>query len=386
MRSKVFALAIVLALLSAGIAVTTNSSEGTDTVQNGTKDNPYLKSVSIPVGGTKVVYISLNLTAFEFVNIDDGIYIRYGVEGTMNNVDQKITNDSNPVLSEWSDGQSYSKGKLQVRPLKVDDTGLYGFEIKLTESSTTSESFDIEFKIRSYKVDQYLYYKINVLEEEATSYNLTFQDVALDSDGLFSTRGTLKVGGESVSDLSNYSFYAVGLYPGIAIHNDLTITGRADISTVKWSSSGSPMNFKVVICDKSSNSSVVVDTSVKYTISPTLSSLTYSITSGDETKLDNNSSETTLSVLSGTPLVLNVTNGTEASVVYTDEASKVSTKMLYSTTSAPGQQTLNTSGNGTYQIVLSKTGSTEQEVVTINVIGSMTALNSIRVTCAPLSG
>ena len=144
------------------------------------------------------------------------------------------------------------------------------------------------------------------------------------------------------------------------------------------------MSFKVVISDKSGNSSVVVDTSVKYTISSTISSLTYSITSGDETKLDNNSTETTVSVLSGTALVLNVTNGTEASVVYTDESSKVSTKMLYSTTSAPGQQTLNTSGNGTYQIILSKTGTTEQKIVTVNVIGSMTALNSIRVTCAPL--
>ena len=374
---------MVLALLIAGVVVTTNSSEGTDTVQNGTKDSPYLKSVSIPAGGTKVVYISLNLTAFEFVKADDGIYIKYGAEGTWSTVNQSVSDESNPTLSDWTDNHSYSKGKLQVRSLKVDDTGMYGFEIKLTESSITSESFDVEFKIRSYKVDQYLYYRINVIEETTTSYSLSFSDVTLDSDGLFSSKGILTVGEKSVSDLSNYRFYAVGLYPGVAIHNDLTITGRADISTAEWSS-GSPMSFKVVISDKSGNSSVVVDTSVKYTISSTISSLTYSITSGDETKLDNNSTETTVSVLSGTALVLNVTNGTEASVVYTDESSKVSTKMLYSTTATPGQQTLNTSGNGTYQIILSKTGTTEQKIVTVNVIGSMTALNSIRVTCAPL--
>ena len=374
---------MVLALLIAGVVVTTNSSEGTDTEQKGTSEHPYLKSVSIPAGGTKVVYISLNLTAFEFVKADDGIYIKYGAEGTWSTVNQSVSDESNPTLSDWTDNHSYSKGKLQVRSLKVDDTGMYGFEIKLTESSITSESFDVEFKIRSYKVDQYLYYRINVIEETTTSYSLSFSDVALDSDGIFSSKGELKVGGESVSDLSNYSFYAVGLYPGVAIHNDLTITGRADVTTEKWSG-GSPMSFKVVISDKSGNSSVVVDTSVKYTISSTISSLTYSITSGDETKLDNNSTETTVSVLSGTALVLNVTNGTEASVVYTDESSKVSTKMLYSTTATPGQQTLNTSGNGTYQIILSKTGTTEQKIVTVNVIGSMTALNSIRVTCAPL--
>ncbi len=374
---------MVLALLVAGVVVTTNSSEGTDTEQKGTSEHPYLKSVSIPAGGTKVVYISLNLTAFEFVKADDGIYIKYGAEGTWSTVNQSVSDESNPTLSDWTDNHSYSKGKLQVRSLKVDDTGMYGFEIKLTESSITSESFDVEFKIRSYKVDQYLYYRINVIEETTTSYSLSFSDVTLDSDGLFSSKGILTVGEKSVSDLSNYRFYAVGLYPGVAIHNDLTITGRADISTAEWSS-GSPMSFKVVISDKSGNSSVVVDTSVKYTISSTISSLTYSITSGDETKLDNNSTETTVSVLSGTALVLNVTNGTEASVVYTDESSKVSTKMLYSTTAAPGQQTLNTSGNGTYQIILSKTGTTEQKIVTVNVIGSMTALNSIRVTCAPL--
>ncbi len=386
MRSKVFALAIVLALLSAGIAVTTNSSEGTDSVQNGTKDNPYLKSVSIPVGGTKVVYISLNLTAFEFVKKDDGYRIEYVLDtGGSGNIDARLSADNGSLPSWPETNKTLASDYFSVKPIKADDNGTFGFIISLKKSCTTGCFVNVLFNITSLSVTQLMYYKINVIEEASTSYSLTFDDVALDSDGLFSTRGTLKVGGESVSDLSNYSFYAVGLYPGIAIHNDLTITGRADVTTEKWSG-GSPMSFKVVICDKSSNSSVVVDTSVKYTISPTLSSLTYSITSGDETKLDNNSSETTLSVLSGTPLVLNVTNGTEASVVYTDEASKVSTKMLYSTTSAPGQQTLNTSGNGTYQIVLSKTGSTEQEVVTINVIGSMTALNSIRVTCAPLSG
>ncbi len=383
MRSKVFALAIVLALLSAGIAVTTNSSEGTDTVQNGTKDNPYLKSVSIPVGGTKVVYISLNLTAFEFVKKDDGYRIQYGLNPGNGYIDMRLSEDNGSLPSWPSTDETLTSDNLSVKPIKADDNGTFGFVISLKKSCTGC-SVELCFNITSLSVTQLMYYKINVIEEASTSYSLTFDDVAIDSDGLFSTQGTLKVGGESV-DLSNYSFYAVGLYPGIAIHNDLTITGRADVTTEKWSG-GSPMSFKVVICDKSSNSSVVVDTSVKYTISPTVSSLTYSITSGDETKLDNNSSETTLSVLSGTPLVLNVTNGTEASVVYIDEASKVSTKMLYSTTSAPGQQTLNTSGNGTYQIVLSKTGSTEQEVVTINVIGSMTALNSIRVTCAPLSG
>lgn len=383
MSRKIIATIMVLALLIAGVVVVTNSSEGTDTEQNGTSEHPYLKNVSIPAGGTKVLYISLNLTAFEFVKADDGIYIKYGLEGFWSTVNQKVSNESNPILGDWDEDHSYSKGKLQVRSLKVDDTGMYGFEIKLIESSITTESFDVEFKIRSYEVDQYLYYKINVIEEIATSYSLSFSDVTLDSDGLFSTKGTLNVGGNIKTDLSNYSFYAVGLYPGVAIHNDLTITGRADISTEKWSN-GSPMTFKVVICDKSNNSSVVVDASVKYTISPNVSSLTYSITSGDDTKLDNTSAETTVSILSGTALVLNVTNGTEASLVYTDDTSKVSTKMLYSTSDTPGKQTLNTSGNGTYQIVLSKTGSTEQKIVTVNVIGSMTALNSIRVTCAPL--
>ncbi len=384
MSRKNIAIIMVLALLIAGVVVVTNSSEGTDTVQNGTKDSPYLKSVSMPVGGTKVVYISLNLTAFEFVKKDDGYHIDYSLNpGGNGNIDVRLSAD-NGSLPSWPDtDETLSSDNLSVKPIKADDNGTFGFVISLKKSCATGCSVTVCFNITSLSVTQLMYYKINVVEDASTSYSLTFSDVALDSDGIFSSKGELKVGGESVSDLSNYSFYAVGLYPGVAIHNDLTITGRADVTTEKWSG-GSPMSFKVVISDKSGNSSVVVDTSVKYTISSTISSLTYSITSGDETKLDNNSTETTVSVLSGTALVLNVTNGTEASVVYTDESSKVSTKMLYSTTAAPGEQTLNTSGNGTYQIILSKTGTTEQKIVTVNVIGSMTALNSIRVTCAPL--
>ena len=383
MSRKIISTIMVLALLIAGVVVVTNSSEGTDTVQNGTKDSPYLKSVSMPVGGTKVVYISLNLTAFEFVKKDDGYHIDYSLNpGGNGYIDMRLSADNGSLPSWPETDKTLASNDFSVKPIKADDKGTFGFVISLKKSCTGSY-VTVCFNITSMSVTQLMYYKINVIEEASTSYSLTFSDVALDSDGIFSSKGELKVGGESVSDLSNYSFYAVGLYPGVAIHNDLTITGRADISTAEWSS-GSPMSFKVVISDKSGNSSVVVDTSVKYTISSTISSLTYSITSGDETKLDNNSTETTVSVLSGTALVLNVTNGTEASVVYTDESSKVSTKMLYSTTSAPGQQTLNTSGNGTYQIILSKTGTTEQKIVTVNVIGSMTALNSIRVTCAPL--
>lgn len=383
MEKRIVALIAVLALLFAGIVVTTNSSEGAEDVPDGTEAHPYVQNVSIPVGGTKVVYITLNLTAFEFVKKGDGYHISYGVGSETKKVEAKLDVD-NGSIPDWSESNTITRADISVKPIKVDEYGTFGFSLTLNSSSAAAAcSVDLCFSIISLSVVQSIYYKINVTEESSTSYEVTFPDVTLNSDGLIDVQGTLKVGNVLQDDLSNYSFYAVGLYPGVAIHNDLTITGRADTTTSAWSS-GSPMEFKVVISDKNSKSTVTVDSSVKYTITPTDSTLNFSIVSGTDTKLDNNSTETSVSILSGTELVLNVTGGTEASVVFTDSSSKVSTRMLYSTATTAGQETLDTDGNGSYQIVLTKAGSTEQKTVTVNIIPSMVAMNSIRVTCGPL--
>lgn len=382
MNRKMIATTIVAVLSMTCLLVTLNSTEGASETQDGTSEHPFLKTVSVPKGGTKVVYVSINLTAFEFVKMDDGIFIGYGIPGEMKHISQVITNESNPVLQEWTTDTFHSIGSMNVRVLKVDDTGMYGFEIKLTDTVSAGAYFDAYFKTCSYGVSQTINYKFNVIEESTTSYTLTFSDVTIDSDGLFSSQGTLLVGGNP-ANLSNYSFYASGLYPGIAIHNDLSITGRADLDNTKWAS-GNPIDFKVTICDISSKSIITVDTSVKYNISSSVPMLNFKFSSGSDLLLDNTSSESEISVLSGTALVLKVESGTEASVVYTDDSSQVTTKTIYSTSSSPGEQTLNTSGNGSYKVFISKTGTTAEKVVTINVVGSLTALNSIRVTCAPL--
>lgn len=369
------------AILLSGFMVMVNSSEGASESGNGTSESPYTKTVSIPSGGTKVVYISLNLTAFDFVKKGDGYYIEYGIGHIKSQVDGRLT-ENGGQLPAWSNDSAVTSETLSVKPIKVDDTGTFGLVLILNSSCTGDCSVDLSFNVISYSVSQTIYYKFNIIEEATTTYSLSFSDVVIDSDGLFSTKGTLKVGGNSV-DLSNYRFYAVGLYPGIAIHNDLSITGRADMDDEKWNG-GNSMSFKVAITDVSSKSTVVVDSVIKYSISASVSSLSFTITSGDSKMLDNNSGVNEISVRSGTPLILNVQSGTEATVVYADEQSQVSTKTIYSTASVSGKQILNTSGNGTYSIVLSKSGTADTRTITINVVGSLTAINSIRVTCGPL--
>lgn len=183
--------------------------------------------------------------------------------------------------------------------------------------------------------------------------------------------------------MSKYRFYAVGLKPGISIHNDLTVTGRADLSSSVWSGS-STMPVKVAVTDLEHKTTVVVDAAIDYTISSSVSTLDFRFTSGDDELLNGSSSNTEISLLSGTALSLTVSSGTEASIVYTDTETGMTQKTIYSTASVPTTQVLNTSGNGTYQVIFTKTGSGEEKVVFVNIVGSLTPLNSIRVTCGPI--
>ncbi len=382
MNRKTIVMTLVAVLCMTCLLATMNSSEGASETQDGSPERPFLKSVSIPKGGAKVAYVSLNPTAFEFFQTDDGISIGYGIPNQMRYVNQKITEESKPALQEWVSDSFHPIGNMNVRVLKVDDTGIYGFEIKLTGTLSSAVYFDAYFTICSHGVSQTTHYKFNVIEDSTTTYSLTFSDVTIDSDGLFSSQGTLLVDGKS-ADLSNYALYATGLYPGITIHNDQSITDRAEIGSSKRAD-GTQIDFKVTVYDISNKSLVTVDSTIKYSIRPPVPTLNFNLSSESDILLTDSSIKTEISVLSGTDLILNVGSGTEATVIYTDETSQVSTRTIHSTASTPGKLTLDTSGNGSYMILLSKSESTALKIVTVDVVGSLTALNSIYVTCAPL--
>ncbi len=384
MQGKIIAMLAVAAAVLSGCVCMLNSAEATEEIQDGSSTHPYLKTVSIPTGQTKTVYISVNLAAFEFVQIGDGYYIDYGVGYSKNQINGRLTEDNGKIPTWPTSKTTLDTEHLTIKPIQVDLNGNFGFAITLNSSSNSECVVDVCLNLISMSVFQCINYKIKVVEQAAESYELTFPNVTINSDYLFSTQGTLKVGGSKVTDLSKYSFYAVGLYSGIIIHNDLSIKGLADLSDSQWAS-GKPITFKVAITDTESKSTVVVDAVINYTISPSVSSLNFTVNSGSDKVLDGLSTETKISVLSGTALTLEVMDGTEASVVYTGENSSLKTAQITSTTSTPGKQALSTLGNGTYEIFLSKSGISDEKVITINVLGSLTALNSIRVSCAPLS-
>lgn len=380
MKNKLLTVLVVGALVLTSVVLAVGGTDGTDDVQNGSSEHPYIQQVSIPSGGSKTVYVSLNLTAFKFTTIGDGYYIQFGHDLLMKSIRCSVVSGSN-TLTGWPEDDTQNVEGLTIKLTKVDETGVFGFTIKLLDSSKTT-FFNAIFSITSQGVTQSIYYKFNIIEEAPTSYSLTFTKPTIGVDGLFSSQGTLLVGGNTV-DMSKYRFYAVGLKPGISIHNNLTVTGRADLSSSVWSGS-STMPVKVAVTDLEHKTTVVVDAAIDYTISSSVSTLDFRFTSGDDELLNGSSSNTEISLLSGTALSLTVSSGTEASIVYTDTETGMTQKTIYSTASVPTTQVLNTSGNGTYQVIFTKTGSGEEKVVFVNIVGSLTPLNSIRVTCGPI--
>ena len=265
---------------------------------------------------------------------------------------------------------------------KFDNNGMFTVTITYLGDDLT-DHFNVKIKVWSYGYVQEISYLFNLHITAPHTYSIAFDSPQLSEDGLFEAHGTLTADGVEVDDLSKYRFYAVGLHSGVMIHNDLTITGRADITQQPWSNL-TPMNLTIAVSDVSDNTTQITTASVSYTISRSALSISYGITSGNDTLISPDLPTSELVLMSGTPLTVHVEEGTEASLVYTS-SSGMTQKKIYSTEEDSAEQILNTSGNGTYLVHFSRYGCEQTKTVSITLIGSLKPINSIRVTCGPAS-
>ena len=359
--------------------VNTNTSEAVN-------DSPVTEDIYMIKGETRIAYFSFNLTAFEFKYTGDGYCIIFGKNQETTMISSSILESSlDGSLSAWPTNSSETTLSLSTMTLalsKYDDNGMFSIAVTYT-GNEMNDSFSVKVRVKSYGYTQEISYLFNIHITPPHTYSITFDTPQLDEGGLFAAHGTLTADGNEIEDLSKYRFYAVGLYDGVTIHNDLTVTGRADTSKKPWSDQ-TPMNLTIAVSDTTDQTTQIATASISYTISRSVLDISYSITSGNDILIAPEKVESELILMSGTPLTVHVEEGTEASVVYTSSAG-MTQKKIYSSEEESAEQILNTSGNGTYLVHFSRYGCEQTKTVSITLIGSLKPINSIRVTCGPAS-
>ncbi len=377
---KVVCSIMVIALMFCATSVCcTNTSEAANNA-------PVTNDIYMLKGETRIAYFSFNLTAFEFKMPGDGYEITFGKDSNLRTVSCTIpANAEDHSLSPWPTDNTKTTMNLAAMSLKLgkyDNNGMFSVAATYNGEELT-DHFNVKVKVWSYGYVQEISYLFNIHITAPHTYSIAFDSPQLSEDGLFEAHGTLTADGVEVDDLSKYRFYAVGLHSGVMIHNNLTITGRADITQQPWSNL-TPMNLTIAVSDVSDNTTQITTASVSYTISRSALSISYGITSGNDTLISPDLPTSELVLMSGTPLTVHVDEGTEASLVYTS-SSGMTQKKIYSTEEDSAEQILNTSGNGTYIVHFSRYGCEQTKTVSITLIGSLKPINSIRVTCGPAS-
>ena len=217
---RIFAIVIVVLTITS-LLTFSETSEGTDNLDGKTKESAIQKEIILDVDETKTLHFNSNVRTFEFEKLGDGY--SYTIEQTteVGKVEYILNSLSGPSFTNtWpSNGKAiFHADGVDITLTKVGIQDSISLTVKLTEPHSCN--FYIKFSVISCGLIQEVYYKIHLSYHPPISYTYEFRDVTMDYEGNFTTQGAMYQG-ETLIDKSHFKFYAVGLYPGISIHNDL---------------------------------------------------------------------------------------------------------------------------------------------------------------------
>lgn len=380
------------------------------------------KIVNLSDGQTKISTISVNDTAFDFTKEGDGVKIAYKVDSSEHTLYEYsiAASDENPTGS-WAvvEGTVCDDGKikadlnntgydLSIEPKGEELDGEYTFYFKGT-GVTTGQSLTIQIIVISQGAEQYLEYPFTINVYKAFTSN--------DSQILYdSTRGT--VGGEfsaaaptvkysnsdstglTEGELKNFAFYATGFNPGVGLRNDLSIRGSvpenlnggwATFTDDPEAVTGT-MSLTFIVTDTRTGYMVTIDgvkVSYELTSGPVVDfTITYTgaanVYIGSQTSWTADDADSTVTIVSNS-----AENALKISSKYSDNKATVvktgndgSTTVEIITLSEAGQS-IDISGTGTIEIIVSVDGIDEKKITFI-VIDDIYPINVIDVTCGPV--
>ena len=344
--------------------------------------NAITTDVQIEYNETDMRLINTNFDLFDFVYEGDGYSITIIQDSINSSVSHILTNDGESLqfVDGWSQKNDFvvELRGLIITLIKWDTTCNISLLTHLVDYS--NNTFFVKYWVKSYGIEQEYYYRYNVSYMLPLPHEITFEPVAIRSDGVFSTQGTMTYDDEPC-DLSKFKFYATGLYRGLTLKDGLILGGYVDTTDPRWAANSS-MDLQILVTDTLTGKVSLETVKVNYSFVQGPETVVFSIKEDGVTKLSNNSEGRSIAVLAGSDLKLTLDEGTNATVFFQGENGLEKRFMLSSMIDQP-EQALPTDGAGRYVINMRQLdGNTDQ--VTVSVISTLIPMNKIILTCSPI--
>lgn len=412
---RAMAVAMVAVMVMSAMVCILPTTEGSD-------ETIPIKTVDLSQGQTKISTISVNDKAFDFMKDGDGVKIAYkvGNDGYTDFYKYSIDIDGNPTGS-WaaSEGTTSENGiiksslsgtgyDLSIKSKTGVPDGEYTFYFTGTEAKT-NQSLTIKITVISQGAEQYLEYPftINVYKAFTSDSKILYGSEETTVGGIFSVDApTVKYSdsdstGLTGEELKNFAFYATGFNTGVGLRNDLSIGGSVpDDLNGGWAkfiddsmTATGTMSLTFVVTDIRTGYMVTIDSvnvSYELTSGPVVDfTITYAgaanVYIGSQTSWTADDADSIVTIVSNS-----AENALKISSMYSDNKATVvktgddgSTTVDTITLNEDGQS-IDISGTGTIEIIVSVDGIDEKKITFI-VIDDMTPVNDIDVTCGPVS-
>ena len=399
-NGKMLAMAAVVVMIAASLAcvMPVVSDSESYAVETGS-------TVNISVDQVKQSIISVNETAFEFVDTNkDGIKIGYVTEDSQEQINAMLTYSYKEGSWQW-DNTSSSKNFTYYTLNVVEKTKLDGkYTLQFTGNEAASnQTLKIRISITSQGATQSIDYNYTVnVYKSFNSYSKIIYPVLEDKTlGGYQASGT--VGGTFSSsapsvyytytddetneqmnpiDTENFIFYATGFYKGVALDNsNLSIKGSVPADMSGWS--GDSMKLTFAVTDKRTGYVVIIkDVEVKYTLhdAPTLNYMVaYAPNGGDVVTWSQGNGNVTATLVSGGTLNITGSSDCVATIIYENNGQTTTNRVTLEDSDG---EIIDISGTGKMIITVSVLG-VEEQTLEFTIIDDMIPVNSIDVTCGP---
>ena len=373
-------IAVVLMIVPAAVAIDVPAS---DAAKDGSSmANAIPIELELEYQRTEVNLVNTNLNLFEFVSEGDGysITLIQGNSSTTVSHTMSIIEGQLSVVDTWPESniKSVDLAGINIQIQKRDNWSNIALLLLLNEKANVS--FFVKYWVKSYGIEQTVFYRYNITYTIPQPHVITFEPVVIRSDGVFSTQGTMTYDDEPC-DLSNFKFYATGLYRGLTLKDGLILGGYVDSTDPRWAANDH-MDLQVLITDTTTGKLSLETVRVNYSFRQAPETVIFSLKEDGVTKLSNNSDGRTLAVLAGADLKLTLDEGTNATVFFQGD-NGLEKRFMLSSMIDQSEQELPTDGAGRYLISMRQLdGTTDQ--VTVSVISALIPMNKIILTCSPI--
>ncbi len=376
---RIFAIVIVVLTITS-LLTFSETSEGTDNLDGRTKETAIYKNINLDVNETKILYFNSNIKGYEFKQVGDGYSYSIEQATEIEKLEYTLTdlvglNFTNTWPS--SGGKLVSLDNAQIEMYRNGDNA--GLSLAVTLTNTTSVDFYLKFSVTSFGITQNFYYKIHVTYDPPEQYTFKFLKATANIEGNFFTQGYIFRDTDAL-DYKQFRYFAVGLYSGISIHSDLSVSGVIDESDTRWLTTTS-IPFTIVATNVDTHEVFVSSATIPFTYDRGFEmDIEFTVKEGGKKLITEQSTDKSVTVLENADLTLTVNHGTSAEILYSN-ADGVQKKYLWTPSDNERSSLIATNGAGKYDVILRQLdGSTD--MFSVNVIATLVPVNKIYVTCS----